>query len=176
MLLKEFNNYLHKNAIQNYIIVGSYAIKDYLNREVNDLDFSIYNKNNQKEFIDKYITKKGFSFHEYLDGNIDFYKNRYYAMGLADVDLVTKKLIQGIQLNKQEIYVVLPEVEIAYKILKNRQKDILDLQYIKKNHEKTIDWALVNKLLSRSRKIYCLRPKLLRLEKLIKKIFKRIGL
>lgn len=147
-LIIDYSSFIRKHNIRDSFLVGSIVIGSLLNRKVGDLDFSTSNNKESKKIESMY--KKGclklllFSFHLHLFNDIDYYNNRYLILNLPD-----KKIIKnGLFSEKNGIRFVVPEVEIAYKKISRREKDIIDLDYITKKHYNDIEWDKVERIIS----------------------------
>ena len=177
MLVQEYIDYINNNKLENIFIVGSYSISKHLNREVDDLDFSFFESKSRKPFKTKNNIKGKISFHHRLEGNLDFYQNRYYILNLTDEKIFKNNFYRTFQISEKDIHVVIPEIEIAYKIIKARKKDIIDLEFIQVNSHDNLDWELINGLVIKSKKLTNFRKKLLLLNIIyikIKKAMKRL--
>jgi hypothetical protein len=138
----DYYNYIQKNNLKSNFIVGSSAIKKFIKREVGDIDFSLYNKKLRRKYIRTKIKKTGVLFHVNVQNYIDFYKNRYYTLGLTDSKIYKKQLLLCDQI--KGYCIVKPEIEIAYKLIKNRPKDINDIKNIKMYYKSEVDWKMVD--------------------------------
>lgn len=181
ILIKHYQNFIQKHNIKNSFLVGSVVIESILNRKVGDLDFSISNRQESKKIISVY--KKGysrlffFSYHLHLYNDIDYYRNRYFILNLTDKKIIENNLFIAFD----DIKVVIPEIEIAYKKIVSREKDILDLEYIMLNHYNEIQWEKVDQIINSYYKKTRIKKILVNLNRVVikflvitKKIFQKV--
>ncbi len=144
----ELNHVINSLSLTNdeVIIVGSSAITAIGGRKNNDIEFSV-----NKEGIRKLNLKIRLSLlirdHIDLTENVDLFKNRYLCLGIKDKSLFNDgyyTMIDGYR-------VVIPEIEFAYKKIKNREKDRRDFLLIKENKliNDRIDYKVVDQILCR---------------------------
>lgn len=130
------------------LIVGSYAIKEYLSRDVGDIDFTLTKKDSKKKLErENRIPTKFFSYHHEINQYIDFYPNRYFIIGLSD-KLIVKLNYFNVE-KATKVMIVLPEVELAYKLIVKREKDSMDLNFIKDRFHDDFNWELVELIINR---------------------------
>lgn len=155
-LIASYNRILVEHQIKNNtFIVGSYSILKFLGRNAGDLDFSLMSKPLIPFDIEKKIISYSPTFHHPIEDGVDYYKNRYYVIGYRDKKIIKKGYIKLVLFDSVETWVVVPEIEIAYKLIMKRKKDIDDINRIKSHYFNQINWTFVDRILSQS--IYLIR-------------------
>jgi hypothetical protein len=177
-LISTYNKIIVEHQLKNNsFLVGSFSILQFLGRTAGDLDFSSMDKpiipfDISKTFIDYSPT-----FHQPIEDGVDYYKNRYYVIGYKDKTIVKKGYIKPVTFDLVDTWQVVPEIEIAYKIIMRREKDINDINRIKSHYFNQINWIFVDRITSQS--LYLIRIRQFyvlifhRLEKLLS-IFKSL--
>ena len=120
--LDEIDRFISEKGIKkdNICIVGSAVFSIYGLRENNDIYFIIL-PSEMKRIKKNYKVKIGLCGYCSMDENIDIYKNRYYVLGITDDIIFNEKLFFYYKGYK----VVLPEIELSYKYIKKRKKDLI---------------------------------------------------
>lgn len=126
-------------------LVGSIVLNGYLNRKIGDLDFSFYNGKEAKKFLRSFRDRILISYHKPYKRGVDIYKNRYYILGYTDANLFKSNFV----VRHNGVLKVLPEIELAFKTVKNREKDVEDIKYIKSRYENEFDWNLIDELVNK---------------------------
>lgn len=125
------------------IIVGSTSISLIGGRLNNDIDVCIRKENYKKMPIKIRFAKKMLD-HCMASDEVDFYFDRYVILGITDEMLFEN----GWYSECDGWKVVIPEIELAYKLKIARPKDIEDYLFIQNNPSifKCIKWDMVDVL------------------------------
>ena len=137
-----YKRIITEEKMSSTFLVGSIVLNGYLNRKIGDLDFSFYNGKESKKFLNSFRDKILISYHKPYKKGVDIYKNRYFILGYTDTNLFKSHYV----VRSNGVMKVLPEIELAFKTIKNREKDIEDIKFIKSCYESEFDWNLVDEL------------------------------
>lgn len=124
------------------VIVGSTVIKDFISRDLENINFFLIDSNNTNQLI-KINLKLS------VNLNPKYSDNRYISLGITD-NFVFKKYSKID--NNNSMFKAIPELEIAFKMVRLEIKDVKDIEYIRLNHYNHVDWELVELFLTNRHK------------------------
>ncbi|MFB9861012.1 hypothetical protein ACFPFV_02140 [Salinicoccus siamensis] len=146
--LNDFEEYLNRNSLtkKDVCIVGSAALAVKGGRDNKDIDF-IIRPSKLKKFKKFNKIPLNYSGHHEVENNIDIYKNRYVIVNIDDSMIFKRKLYK----HYNGYNFVKAEIEIAYKNVRMRSKDIEDMKEINSisNSWRSLDWNYVDEVSKR---------------------------